>query len=147
MCRAGLDPPCVPPRRAAVPAASSPRPRHGRAAAACWAQRALALLLLSTSATLPAQGTLSDPTAPPARPSRGSGGHATVHWQLQSTLVGPDRRVAVINDTVLREGESIDGAQLVAIEYSTVLLDVGGRTLRLRLFNAEPAADDPRGNP
>lgn len=107
----------------------------------------LALLLLTASATLPAQGTLSDPTAPPARPSRSGSGHAVAHWQLQSTLVGADRRVAVINDTVLREGDPIDGARLVAIEYSTVLLEVGGRTLRLRLFNAEPASDDPRGNP
>jgi MSHA biogenesis protein MshK len=113
--------------------------RRSRLRSALW------LLLLASTPVL-AQPPLSDPTAPLQRPGGRVRDATQPSWQLQSTLVAPERRVAVINGVVVGENDSIDGARVVAIESTTVLLDAGGRALRLWLFSAEPAADDPRGN-
>ena len=110
----------------------------------------LALLaLLVLPAVAPAQA-LSDPTAPLPRSDRSAGSgvaRTAPSWQLQSIMVGPDRRIAVINGEIVREGTPVNGATVLTIDPASVLLDAGGRRLRLRLFDAAPAFEDSRGTP
>lgn len=77
---------------------------------------------------------LEDPTRParhvPTHASQpGQGG-----WLLNSTLVGPNRRIAVINGAQVSEGESVSGARVVQIHKSYVLLETAGRSIKLQLL-------------
>ncbi len=91
------------------------------------------LLGLAVSASAYA---LKDPTQPtdpanyfgyPTNPSDSS-------WSLQSILSAPQRRIAVINGTRVREGDRIGAARVVRIHNSGVVLDSNGRRLTLDLF-------------
>jgi len=55
-------------------------------------------------------------------------------WTLQSILSAPDRRIAIINGTRVREGDRIGGARVVSIRTSHVVLNTGKRKLTLQLF-------------
>ena len=57
-------------------------------------------------------------------------------WSLQSILSCPQRRIAIINGTRVKEGDRIGSARVVRIRDSHVLLNSGGRTLTLHLFPA-----------
>jgi MSHA biogenesis protein MshK len=84
------------------------------------------------------QELLADPTRPTAafRSGSGTGGTAAgpAKWTLTSTLIAPDRRVAVINGKVVQVGQKIDGAELVAVETGSVLLRRAGRKIELKLM-------------
>jgi len=54
-------------------------------------------------------------------------------WRLQSTLVAPGRRSAVINDRVVVPGERILGARVVRIERDRVTLKRRDRVFHIRL--------------
>lgn len=93
---------------------------------------ALGLLILAPAV----QGEpVDDPMRPPVRESRATGS-ADPHpgWSLTSVLIADDRRLAIINDRVLREGESVAGARVVRIEADHVLIrhSDGERRLSLR---------------
>ncbi|NNG12154.1 MAG: hypothetical protein HKM88_02785 [Halobacteria archaeon] len=55
-------------------------------------------------------------------------------WTLNSTLVANDRRFAVINGTHVSEGESIDGARVLRIRNTDVLIQAPGRQITLQLI-------------
>jgi MSHA biogenesis protein MshK len=80
-----------------------------------------------------AQSVLADPT----RPATGAGSVPAPAEEgafvLQSTLISPARRVAVINGRSYTVGERVDGARILAIEPYAVQLDAadGRRMLRL----------------
>lgn len=81
-------------------------------------------------------GALVDPTrpagaayAPAARAQTARHG-----WRLDSTLVAPDRRVAVINGRHVSEGESVDGARVIEIRPLNVLIQAPGRRMTLQLL-------------
>ena len=110
---------------------------------------ALAGLLLATSAAIAGALEFGDPMlpagvdaaaanlppgAPPtdARPSPADG----PRWQLTSTLLSDQRRVAVINGRSLRPGESVDGARLVSVGPRQAVIRAGGRLHTLRLPDA-----------
>ncbi len=79
---------------------------------------------------------LKDPTQP-TDPVNYFGAHenqAAGNWSLQSILSSPQRRIAVINGTRVKEGDRIGSARVVRILDSRVLLDTRGRTLTLHLF-------------
>lgn len=87
---------------------------------------------------------LPDPTRPtPATPAPGPATEdKTV---LQSTLISPHRRLAIINGRRYRPGDALDGARIVAIRpYEVVLQDAGGRRL-LRLVPPLPRAGTEGG--
>jgi len=72
---------------------------------------------------------LEDPTRPPAKPTAA---HAKVQRampQLKSILVSPQRRIAVIDDRVLAEGERTAGYELVRIDSRAVVVRLGGGEL------------------
>jgi hypothetical protein len=72
--------------------------------------------------------------------------------ELQSILIAPERRAAVISGQVVRLGESVQGHRLVAIGEGEAVLRIGGKSRTLRLFPAvdlrqsAAAAEEGRGN-
>jgi len=77
----------------------------------------------------------SDPTQPPgpvtqarAAPSRPTGP------VLQSTLVSPQRRVAIISGKRVQVGDTVNGATVTEISQYEVRLRQGGRETTLRLL-------------
>lgn len=94
-----------------------------------------ALLLLGPGLSSSVQA-LKDPTQPtdPGNYYGSSRKHSATSWSLQSILSSPQRRIAVINGTRVKEGDRIGPARVVRIRDSHVLLNTGGRTLTLRLF-------------
>lgn len=90
------------------------------------------LVLLPASAQ--AQ-TLPDPT----RPALGASQSGTVEEspggpQLQSVLISPRRKLAVINGQTLHVGESFGNAVVVKISAQEVVLKSGGELQVLKLF-------------
>jgi MSHA biogenesis protein MshK len=82
----------------------------------------LALTGAAFASTVLAQ-TLRDPTRPPFTPARGSASAVTqTGWTLQSVLISPERRYAIINGEIVPLGGSVAGAELVAIAEERVTL-------------------------
>lgn len=82
---------------------------------------------------------LHDPTRPPGRvPTQLSVTQALP--QLTSILLGSERRVAVIDGRVLREGMTDSGLTLVEVAANSVVVSVNGgphRTLQLTSIHKE----------
>jgi MSHA biogenesis protein MshK len=93
------------------------------------------LLLLLNTAALNAWA-LQDPTRPtdPVLYFGGNRQPSTSVWTLQSILSAPDRRIAIINGTRLREGDRIGNARVVRIKPSHVVLNTGKGTLTLQML-------------
>ena len=79
---------------------------------------------------------LKDPTRPtdPGNYFGSTESRSGGSWSLQSILSSPQRRIAVINGTRVKEGDRIGSARVVRIHDSHVLLNSRGRTLTLHLF-------------
>ncbi len=94
------------------------------------------LLLASVSGVAGAQE-LRDPTRPPseasARPaaakSRARGGLV-----LQTVLISPERKTAVISGRVMSVGDTVSGFRLVEIREGEVLMKGSKETRTLRLY-------------
>lgn len=93
-------------------------------------------------ATIVQAQALRDPTRPPGvagvRVTPGERVPPTGGLKLQSILVSPERRAAIISGQVVRLGESVQGHRLVAIGEGEVVLRMDGKSRTLRLF---PAVD------
>lgn len=91
---------------------------------------AMGLLILAS----PVHGEpVDDPMRPPVRESTPSATDPHPGWSLTSVLIADDRRLAIINDRILREGESVAGARVVRIEADHVLIHHGDGERRLSL--------------
>lgn len=89
---------------------------------------------------IPAQGeSLRDPTQPPqgARAASAPAADVTSSMTLDSVLFSDQRRVAVINGQALREGDPIQGAQVIHIRPDRVELRVNNTTRTLRLGSGQ----------
>ncbi|MHB8455918.1 MAG: hypothetical protein ACYDDO_14765 [Acidiferrobacterales bacterium] len=75
---------------------------------------------------------LTDPTRPYGSAGEWSRGHAGL--VLQSTLVSPRRRLAVINGREFTVGEHVGGAEITAIRPYEVVLSRAGKQSSLRLL-------------
>jgi MSHA biogenesis protein MshK len=98
----------------------------------------LAALAAGSSASQAALAqALADPMRPPATPgpspAQGAGDAEKAAARLQSVLISPARRVAVIDGRVVQLGERVGDARLVAISESQVVLQRanGRETLKL----------------
>ena len=108
-----------------------------RAPCTRWAIAAVALGCLS-----PAWGqALSDPTRPPpawiAAHPKAAGAPATEQAaasQLQSLLIGPSRRYAIIDGQLLGVGDRYRDARVVAVRPDGVVLRSASGTRTLKLF-------------
>ena len=82
----------------------------------------LALCCAGVASAAVAQ-TLRDPTRPPAAgANRVVGKMQASGWILQSVLISPERRYAIINGEVVALGGSIAGADLISIAAERVTL-------------------------
>lgn len=100
--------------------------------------RALLLLLLCTAGIAFAQrGALVDPTRPPAsaRESAENEPAAPAGPQLQSVLISPTRRVAVISGSTVVQGGRYGSATVAAITEGAVLLQYADRRETLQLIS------------
>ncbi|MCE5327137.1 MAG: general secretion pathway protein GspB [Planctomycetaceae bacterium] len=66
------------------------------------------------------------PPAPPTRP-------ATASFKLSGVMCGPSGPAAIINGHALQAGDRIDGATVVRIDQQSVLLNIDGQTVLVRL--------------
>jgi MSHA biogenesis protein MshK len=82
----------------------------------------LALTCTAHAPTVLAQ-VLRDPTRPPFASARGTASAVTqTGWTLQSVLISPERRYAIINGEIVPLGGSVAGAELIAIAEERVTL-------------------------
>lgn len=99
------------------------------------------VLLLTGLATVQAQtGTfLVDPTAPlqvaPAG-TAAAGQTGTGSFELSSILIRGDDRIAVINSSRVRVGDTLGLALVQQIEPDAVVLNVAGESRRIRLYGS-----------
>lgn len=86
-------------------------------------------------AVAPAQAqALVDPTRPPNAPAPGEPEGAPGGTQLQSVLISPGRRLAVINGAMVPLGGMVGEAKVVKITETEVVLQKGDETEVLKLF-------------
>lgn len=81
---------------------------------------------------------LRDPTRPPAGIMQSTGDGKTLTrssgLSLQSILIAPDRRSAIIDGRLLEIGQNVSGYRVVSIEEGSVILKGSQGTRRLQLF-------------
>ena len=96
----------------------------------------IAGLVLALSNLPAAADTLSDPTRPMSFSAAGAspGSVEPLGPVLQSTVVSPLRRSAVISGRTVKLGDSIDGAIVVDIQPYEVRLRRGQRETTLRML-------------
>jgi hypothetical protein len=99
--------------------------------------RGLGIVLLWLLPLALATAEPADPTAPPGRHGN-PGQPAQGGWELHSTLIGPERRSAIINGRSVGIGDQIAGARVARIEAGEVLLDTPERRIQLRLLPTPP---------
>lgn len=93
---------------------------------------ALALPFSASAQSLP------DPTEPTSMAGTRAGGGGTPRWQLQSTLVAENRRVATINGETVGVGDRVNGARILRIEPYAVRLRTADGIIELTLSNGDP---------
>jgi MSHA biogenesis protein MshK len=77
---------------------------------------------------------LPDPTRPPGSFGQPQDGGPTPGPVLQSVLISPTRRVAIISGKTLRVGDKFNDAQLVKISENEVVLRTGKNLEVLKLY-------------
>lgn len=100
-------------------------------------KRALVLLLLCFAGSATAQRTaLVDPTRPPYASGEANANESAPPPgpRLQSVLISPTRRVAVISGSTVVQGEKYGGATVAAITEGAVLLRYADRKETLHLI-------------
>jgi MSHA biogenesis protein MshK len=101
-------------------------------------RRALAALALA-AASAAAAAPFTDPTRPPSLLDGGRREQAvSAGPRLESVLIAPDRRVAVISGQEVTIGSRLGDAEVVGITESEVRLRRPGGEQSLKLFVAAP---------
>jgi hypothetical protein len=104
------------------------------------AYAAIAAMALVLGCLSPAWGQkLTDPTRPPpawlaAQPKTAAAAEQEVASQLQSLLIGPARRYAIIDGQLLGVGDTFRDARVVAVRPGEVVLRSERGTETLKLF-------------
>jgi MSHA biogenesis protein MshK len=100
------------------------------AGAIAWMAAAAAALAV---ASVRAQA-LTDPTRPPNANAPADAPQEAGGPQLQSVLISPRRRLAIINGTMVSLGDMLGEAKVVKISETEVVLQKGDETEVLKLF-------------
>ena len=100
----------------------------------CCLLTCLAAAQAGAADAVPPGGGLRDPTRPPFGAAGAGGEEAPAGPQLQSVLISPARRVAVIDGRTVPLGAKFRGATLTRITESGVELRSAGRVEVLKLF-------------
>jgi MSHA biogenesis protein MshK len=98
-------------------------------------QNALALSLVCALSIAHAEQ-FADPTRPPESMGMGALGEQGVSSapMLQSVLISPERRLAIINGKTLKQGEKFGNATVTKITETEVVLQNGKDKQTLKLF-------------
>lgn len=113
----------------------------------CKCQALMSVLATVVASTAVAAEPLRDPTRPWSPPSAARAIAAPdAPLRLNAVIVSGERRIAVINDRVLRVGERIGEARVLEIDDDAVWIDIGGRHQRLALSGAAPQGIQRRTN-
>ena len=105
-------------------------------------------LPIAAAIMAPASAQLTDPTQPPQEVLDAAAGRVVSQTPppsgptLQSVLISPHRKVAIIDGEMVRVGQTYKGAVLASVSETEAVLTRGGQRTVLRLF---PAADTPAG--
>lgn len=97
------------------------------------------IVLLTMTATAHAQSELRDPTRPPTPAEieawfgNGPDDQTRAPFRLQSILLGPQRRIAIIDGERLRPGEQLGDAEVQLIEPGRVVLERDGEKIELTI--------------
>jgi MSHA biogenesis protein MshK len=98
----------------------------------------LCLLVLDAPCVLAQELPLRDPLRPyTAGPAGVSVGATQQSLELTAVVIGSERRIAVINGEIRREGDRFDGITLVRIERGAVHLQRAGEDWVMRLDGRE----------
>jgi MSHA biogenesis protein MshK len=84
-----------------------------------------------------AQSALVDPTKPPsmaAAAARGGAPEQAASQRLQSILISPTRKLAVIDGRTVTEGSRLEAATVVQIAETRVTLRQGAELMTLELY-------------
>lgn len=99
----------------------------------------LIIMLAITATPAAAASELRDPTRPPSTAEvaawfgQGSRAQASAPFRLQSILLSPQRRIAIIDGKRLHLGDTIDSAEVRRIEPGRVLLERDGEQIELTI--------------
>ena len=97
--------------------------------------RAAVLLIAAIASAAAHAAPFADPTRPPsAGADAGPGGQAAAGPRLESVLIAPDRRIAVISGQPVTLGGKFGDARVVRISESEVVLQNGDQRETLKLF-------------
>jgi MSHA biogenesis protein MshK len=102
---------------------------------------AMSVLMPSAAQAAP----FADPTRPPNAMDTGSAALPAAGPRLESVLIAPDRRIAVISGQQVRLGDKFGDGQVVRITASEVVIRSADATETLKLFpEAEKRLRAPR---
>jgi hypothetical protein len=109
----------------------------------------LAALLLCSRGVCAEEPPVRDPMRPFARVASAAGAASVSgpRFALTGVLIGPTRRVAIVNGKPYAQGETVDGAEIVAVEPGAVRLREHGAELVISLGRAaepRPSAAERR---
>jgi hypothetical protein len=96
-----------------------------------------AALLASSAVAAEDELPVRDPMRPFGRD--GAGGVAAApapRFTLTGVVISPSRRVAILNGRPYKQGDSVDGAEILAVETHAVRLKDGGNELVIPLRSA-----------
>lgn len=108
----------------------------------------LAAALLGAVSANADEPPLRDPMRPfgaDAAPGAAAAAVAGPRFALTAVLVAPTRRVAIVNGKPYFEGETIDGAEIVAIELDSVRVREGGADRVITLRRPEAGRQSVQG--
>ena len=115
-----------------------------------WRSIALILSSIGLGAALPASAGSPDPTRPPHVDATVVGDDAqqapTSVFELSAVVFASGRRVAVVNDTRVREGEMVGNARVEEIGARHVRLVREGETIDLSLAREDVKRSPDRSN-
>ncbi|MDY6978354.1 MAG: hypothetical protein SV201_00620 [Pseudomonadota bacterium] len=95
---------------------------------------ATGLLILGLMFAAPVSAQLDDPTRPPGYRLYVPGGKsAAPSWHVDTIKIGERQRIAVINGKRVREGDSVNGARVLAIQPGYVQLRYKQEEMVIRL--------------
>lgn len=100
-------------------------------------KRAAACIVTLLAAASAQSAPFADPTRPPRDPEAARAGASAVAPsgpRLESVLIGPDRRIAVINGQQYTEGARFGEGRVLRISESEVIIRQGLRDEALKLY-------------
>lgn len=117
-------------------------------AAGAWLTRCRLGMIVAALALPACAETLRDPTRPPSVFEMGPAGSAQpaeAEPRLQSVLISPTRRIAVISGKTVAVGDSFGAGEVVRISENEVVIRSGGANRTLKLYAGAVGKTAPGG--